>query len=276
MKHLIKRLISYDKFYHNIKNSFFYQSYKTYRAKIANALYNTPSKDFFVIGITGTNGKTTTVNILHRILNDNVAPTLAISTATIKIGNEELKNEKKMTSLDNFDLQALLATAKERGCKIAILEVSSHGLEQARFEGIKFDFAVLTNITRDHVDYHGTMENYAEAKKKLFKYVLANGKENKYAAICVDDKYGKKRFEGMAFDKKVSFSLQSSSVLKATHIEEGLEGTYFEFSYLGQKFTGTTQLIGSYNVSNILAALAVSSEIGLEIPLALQSVEQFP
>jgi UDP-N-acetylmuramoyl-L-alanyl-D-glutamate--2,6-diaminopimelate ligase len=181
-----------------------------------------------------------------------------------------------MTSLDNFDLQSLIATAKERGCKIAVIEVSSHGLEQARFEGIKFDFAVLTNITRDHLDYHGTMENYVNSKKKLFKYVLANDKEKKYAAICVDDKYGKKRFEELAFDKKISFSLQASSVLKATHIEEGLEGTYFEFSYLGQKFTGITQLIGSYNVENILAALAVSSEIGLEIPLALKSVENFP
>ena len=181
-----------------------------------------------------------------------------------------------MTSLDNFDLQQLLATGKERGCKIAILEVSSHGLEQARFEGIKFDFAVLTNITQDHLDYHGSMENYADAKKKLFKYVLANGKENKYAAICVDDIYGKKRFEEMAFDKKISFSLQSSSVLKAIKIEECLEGTIFDFSYLGQKFSGITQLIGSYNVCNILAALAVSVEIGLDIPLALKSIENFP
>jgi UDP-N-acetylmuramoyl-L-alanyl-D-glutamate--2,6-diaminopimelate ligase len=85
MKNTLKKLIAYDKIYHNIKNSFFYQSYKKYRAKIANSLYENPSKDFFVIGITGTNGKTTTVNILHKILNDNVAPTVAISTATIKI-----------------------------------------------------------------------------------------------------------------------------------------------------------------------------------------------
>jgi UDP-N-acetylmuramoyl-L-alanyl-D-glutamate--2,6-diaminopimelate ligase len=85
MKQFIKQLIAYDKFYNTIKDSFLYQSYKKYRAQIANSLYNNPSKDFFVIGITGTNGKTTTVNLLHKILNDNVAPTLAISTATIKI-----------------------------------------------------------------------------------------------------------------------------------------------------------------------------------------------
>jgi len=260
-KDTIKQLIAYDKLYDSVKTSFFYQAYKKYRAALADKLYDSPSKDFFVIGVTGTNGKTTTVNILHNILNDHVAPTVAISTATIKIGNEDLVNEKKMTSLDNFDLQSLLATAKERGCKIAIIEVSSHGLDQRRFEGITFDFAVLTNITREHIDYHGSMNNYVETKKQLFKYVLANWKENKYAAFSVDDRYGKKRFEEMAFDKKVSFSLQSSAILKATRIEEHLEGTYFEFSYLGQKYSGTTQLIGSYNVSNILAALAVSTEI---------------
>jgi UDP-N-acetylmuramoyl-L-alanyl-D-glutamate--2,6-diaminopimelate ligase len=85
MKKLLKKLIAYDKIYPTIKDSFFYQSYKKYRAQLANSLYNNPSKDFFIIGITGTNGKTTTVNLLHKILNDNVAPTLAISTAVIKI-----------------------------------------------------------------------------------------------------------------------------------------------------------------------------------------------
>ncbi len=276
MKKFIKKLIAYEKFYNTIKDSFLYQIYKRRRAKLANLLYSSPSKEFFIIGVTGTNGKTTVVNILHKILNDNVAPTLAISTALIKIGDEELKNEKKMTSLDTFDLQQLLATGRERNCKLAVLEASSQGLDQARFEGITFDFAVLTNITMEHLDYHKNMENYAEAKKKLFKSVLKNGKDIKYAAINVDDKYGRQRFNEMAFDKKVSFSLINSSILKATQIEETLEGTFFKFSYLGQTFSATTQLTGSYNIANILAALAVSCEIGLEIPLALKSIENFP
>ncbi len=275
MKKFIKKLIAYEKIYNNIKDSFIYQIYKKWTAKVANFLYGTPSKNFFIIGATGTNGKTTTVNILHKILNDNVAPTLAISTALIKIGNEELKNEKKMTSLDTFDLQQILATGKERNCKLAILETSSQWLDQSRFEGVKFDFAVLTNITMDHLDYHGDMEHYAEAKKKLFKYVLKNGRDIKYAAMNVDDKYGHQRFNEMAFDKKVSFSLANSSILKATQIEETLEWTFFKFSYLGQTFSATTQLIGSYNIANILAALAVSCEIWLEIPLAIKSIENF-
>ena len=275
MKEFLKKLFAYDKFYQQIKGNFIYQSYKKYRAKLANMLYDNPSKDFFVIGVTGTNGKTTMVNLIHKILNENVAPTMMFSTAWIKIGSRELPNKKGMTSPDCFDLQSVLATAKENGCKMAVLEVSSQGLDQSRFEGVKFDFAVLTNITRDHLDYHGDMDHYAEAKQKLFKYVISNGKENKYAAFCVDDTYGKKRFEEMAFDKKISFSLNNSSVLKATTIEEGLDGTYFEFSYLGQKYTATTYLVGDYNVCNILGALSVAAEIGMELPEAIKSIENF-
>lgn len=85
-----------------------------------------------------------------------------------------------MTALDVFDLQSNLLGAREVGCKIAVLEVSSHGIDQHRFEGIDFDLGVLTNITHDHLDYHKNMENYAETKKKLFKSILSNKKQNKF------------------------------------------------------------------------------------------------
>ena len=275
MKKLIKKLIWYDSIYSSIKDSMFYQTYKRLRAKLANELYNNPSQDFFVIWVTWTNWKTTVVNLLHKILNDNVAPTVAISTANIKIWNQEIENTKKMTSLDSFDLQQTLATAKASWCKIAVLETSSQWLDQFRFEWIKFDFAVLTNITMDHLDYHKTMENYAQAKKKLFKYVLANGKDKKYAAFCTDDKTGKKRFEEMAFDQKISYSIYNSAVIKATKIEEWFEWTYFEFSYLWQKFSWTTQLIWSYNICNIMWAIAVATSIWLKIEPILKSIESF-
>ena len=275
MKKFLKKLICYDKIYESLKDSIFYQVYKKYRAKLAAELYNHPSKDFFVIWVTGTNWKTTVVNLLHKILNDNVAPTVAISTANIKIWNEIMENTKKMTSLDCFDLQQTLATAKASWCKIAVLETSSQWLDQYRFEWIKFDFAVLTNITMDHLDYHKTMENYADAKKKLFKYVLANWKDKKYASFCTDDKIGKKWFEEMAFDQKVSYSIYNSAVIKATKIEEWLEGTYFEFSYLWQKFSGTTQLIWSYNICNIMWAISVATSLWLEMNPIIKSIEDF-
>lgn len=275
MKKIIKKLIAYDKWYNKLKDNFLYQSYKKYRAKIAGFLNDYPSDGFFVIWVTGTNWKTTVVNLLHKILNDNLAPTVAISTASIKIRNKVVENNKKMTSLDCFDLQSELANAKAAGCKIAILETSSQWLDQFRFEWVHFDYAVLTNITQDHLDYHKNMDNYADAKKILFKYVLWNSKEKKYAAFCVDDKYGKKWFESMAFDEKISYSLNNSAVLKAIKIEECLEWTYFEFSYLWQKFSAITQLIGSYNVCNILWAISVAASLWLDMKCIINSVENF-
>ena len=276
MKKLIKKLICYDKIYATLKDSIFYQAYKKARANIANKLYENPSKDFFVIWVTWTNGKTTVVNLLHKILNENIAPTVAVSTANIKIWSEVMENTKKMTSLDCFDLQQTLATAKASWCRIAVLETSSQWLDQYRFEWIKFDFAVLTNITQDHLDYHKTMDNYADAKKKLFKYVLVNWKDKKYAAFCTDDKIGKKRFEEMAFDQKISYSIYNSAVIKATKIEEGFEWTYFEFSYLWQKYSWTTQLIWSYNICNIMWAISVAVALWLKVEPVLKSIEWFP
>ena len=172
------------------------------------------------------------MNLIHKILNDQVAKTVMVSTANIKIGNQELENKKKMTSLDVFDLQSILATAKDSGCKIAVLEASSHGLNQYRFEGIEFDFAVLTNITHDHLDFHGTFERYAKAKEKLFRYVLTNKKQNKYAAFPADDKVGRERFEEMPFDKKLNYSIIASSSLKAENVKISPAGTTFSFTYL--------------------------------------------
>ena len=275
MKKLIKKLICYDKIYETLKDSIFYQAYKRARAKLANMLYDNPSKDFFVIWVTWTNWKTTVVNLLHKILNENVAPTVAISTANIKIWDEIMENTKKMTSLDCYDLQQTLASAKESWCRIAVLETSSQWLDQYRFEWIKFDFAVITNITQDHLDYHKTMDNYADAKKKLFKYVLTNWKDKKYASFCVDDKIAKKWFEEMAFDQKISYSIHNSSVIKATKIEEWFEWTYFEFSYLWQKYSWTTQLIWSYNICNIMWAISVAVALGLKVEPVLKSVESF-
>jgi len=275
LKTLVKKIIRYDKIYDIIKDSFIYQARKKLNGQIANFLYGYPSKDFFVIGVTGTNGKTTVVNLIHKILNDNLAKTVMISTANIKVGNEELKNTKKMTSLDIYDLQSILAIAKDSGCKVAVLEVSSHGMDQARFEGTDFDCAVLTNITHDHLDYHGTMGHYIDAKKRLFTYVLKNHKANKYAVLPADDPVGRKRFDELAFDKKVNFSITGSSMLKAEKITFLKDGTELIFSYLGKSYTLKTHLVGKFNVLNILAAIGVATNIGISIEKAIASVGQF-
>ena len=113
LKSLIKKITFYDKIYFLLKDSFLYQRRKRLMGQIANTMYGYPSRNFFVIGVTGTNGKTTTVNLIHKILNEHIAKTVMVSTANIKIGNQDLENNKKMTSLDVFDLQSILATAKD-------------------------------------------------------------------------------------------------------------------------------------------------------------------
>jgi len=180
-----------------------------------------------------------------------------------------------MTSLDIYDLQSTLAIAKDSGCKVAVLEVSSHGMDQARFEGTEFDCWVLTNITHDHLDYHGTMERYIDAKKRLFTYVLKNNKANKYAVLPADDAVGRKWFEELAFDKKVNFSITGSSMLKAEKITFLKDGTELIFSYLGKSYTLKTHLVGKFNVLNILAAIGVATNIGISIEKAIASVEGF-
>ena len=113
MKSILKKILFYDKLYPVLKNSFIYQSWKKMNGQLANSLYGNPSKDFFVIGVTGTNGKTTTVNLIQQIVNDNVAKCVAISTANILVGDTVVPNQKKMTSLDIYDLQSTLAMAKD-------------------------------------------------------------------------------------------------------------------------------------------------------------------
>jgi len=275
MKGLIKKILLYDKLYFLLKDSAVYQFRKKLAGQLANALYGYPSRNFFVIGVTGTNGKTTTVELLHKILNDHIAKTVMVSTANIKIWNQHLANTKKMTSLDVFDLQSVLATAKDSGCKIAVLEASSHGLNQYRFEGVEFDFAVLTNITHDHLDFHGTFERYAKAKERLFRYVLTNKKQSKYAAFPADDKIGRQRFEEMPFDKKLSYSIVASSSLKADNIKISSTGTSFSFTYLGKSYDVQTKLVGEFNVYNILAALSVVLQIWVNIEQAIKSIAWF-
>ena len=275
MKKFLKKILFYDKLYPLFKDSIFYHLYKKYQSQIALFLYWNPADSFFIIWVTGTNWKTTTVKLLQKILNETVTPTISISTAEIRIWNQRKANIKKMTSLDVFDLQSYLSTAKEMWCKIAVLETSSQWLDQHRFEGIDFDVAVLTNITHDHLDYHHDMDSYAECKKLLFKNVIWNRKQTKIWVFPSDDTYWRRWFEEMPFDKKINYSTSASAILKATQIIEYLDHTEFVFTYLGKPYRASTKLLWAYNVNNILAAVWVCIQMGIDIQTILRSVESF-
>jgi len=160
----LKRLIALDNpfrlYYHQI------------RAIIANMIYKFPSRGMTIIGVTGTNGKTTTSNIIARGLKKTGKKVFLFSTVNIIIGDKEYTNNTKMTSPDVFLLQKLLAEAKALGCEIAVIETSSHSILMHRNYGLDYDIAVLTNITQDHLDLHKTMKNYVATKLKLFKGLI--------------------------------------------------------------------------------------------------------
>ncbi len=273
MKSFVKSLFLYDSLYPFLQKTSLYKLLRKYYAELAAQLHWHPSGHMFVIGVTWTNGKTTTVNILHHLLNRYVGKTFCVSTAYVKFGDTEEFNATKMSSLDAFSLQKLLVRAKDEWCNIALIETTSHGLDQHRFAGIDFDMGILTNITDDHLDYHGGFDHYVAAKKKLFKSVIASHKAESYAVLPKDDPTGRKRDEELNFDHKLSFGVASNANVSAYDIVESLTGTRCRVSYLGQDFVLETNLLGTYNISNILAALSAVALMGVDMWKAIESLK---
>jgi len=263
----------YKKTYSLIKGSFLYWPIKKLIANSARFSNDNPSQSLFVIGVTWTNWKTSTSQILSQILNKTTTKTLLINATGIKIWNKIVDGYDKKRELSSFDINSLLAVGRNMGCKIAVLEVSSVELNQFVYEGIQFDAGILTNCTYDHVNYHENFHKYAEAKKKLFKYILKNNKNNKFAVFPQDDKTGRQWAEELPFDKKITFGINRSAILKAENIVESLDWIIFSFSYLGKKYDVKSKLLGAYNAYNILAALWICIEMWISINDAISAVQ---
>jgi len=229
----------------------------------------------FVIGVTGSNWKSTTASLLHHILNKTTAKTFLFSSVSIKIGEEVVKQKFKKNRKDVFFVNEVLASARDNGCRIAVLEISSWDLARRTFDEIHFDGAILTNLTHDHDDYDKSFLQEERYIKKLFTSVLRNKKNNKFAVFPYDDKIGRKWFQEIPFDKKISFSTHASSILKANKIDQYLDHTDFEFNYLGNQYTANSQLLGRFNVYNILAALWIICEMWIPIDEAVESIKSF-
>ncbi|UFX82823.1 UDP-N-acetylmuramoyl-L-alanyl-D-glutamate--2,6-diaminopimelate ligase [Candidatus Absconditicoccus praedator] len=252
-----------------------YRIYKKSYARFFSFVKGNPSKNMTILGVTGTDGKSTTSAVLHYIINQNLGKCALISTVSIKFGDKEIINESKMTSLDPMHLQNVLLAAKNEGCKYVVLEVSSHALNQYRFEGVDFDLGVLTNFSEEHLDYHKTFEEYVKSKKKLFDNIISNEKEYKYAVLPGDDKIGRQRDEDFSFDRSTIFSINASAPLKAEQIHEYVYGTHFQLKYLGEIHSVKVQLLGSFNVYNILAAIGAAMLLGVSIEKSIKSASDF-
>lgn len=248
-----------------LTNTIFYKLYKTYRGKYAILKYDNPSKDMFIIGITWTNGKTTSSFMIHHIFNTLIDKAFLLGTNEIKYGAESIPNTSKMTSPDALKIQEHLSYAKSQGCHIAVLEVASHWLAQERFYGINFDMGVLTNITPEHLDYHKSMEHYANTKKKLFQNVATNTKPNKMMVLPKDDKYWKEWANEFSIEKTITFGIVSGATLKAEAITYNIDSTSFTINYMGQFFPITINMVGVHNVYNTLTALCAGLVVWLDL-----------
>lgn len=252
---------------------------------IAAAYYGFPARDMIVIGITGTDGKTTTSQLVHSVIKaGNIKVGLA-TTNQFCDGEKTWKNETHKTTLGRLQQQRLLHTMKQNECTHVVLEVSSHALDQGRIIGIPIDIAVLTNITPEHLDYHKTMANYRNSKFALFRKLLSsrtNPQLQKTAIFNYDDDSWKYA-EHMKFPKIIGYGIEKNPdtikhsfdfTLHATNIQITPKGIKYQTFSNNRTITVELQLLGTHNVSNSLAAFAVGRALSIEKQYILKGIKE--
>lgn len=217
-------------------------------ALLAKRFYNDASEKLVMIGVTGTNGKTTTTTLIHSILNNAGVKAGLIGTIAYKIGDETLDAER--TTPEAVELHSFFDKMVKAECKACVMEVSSHALELRRVHGVRYDIAVFTNLTRDHLDFHGTMENYFRAKKILFDSL----DEKAIAITNQDDLYGQKIVADTKA-KVMRYAIEETTAdVRATAHSFQLFGTSATIFANGSQHLQTIKHIGKFNLYNVLAA----------------------
>lgn len=220
-------------------------------AIISDTFYGHPSKNMAVIGITGTNGKTTTSYLIDSVLKKNDFKTGIVGTINYRFDGEIIPAPH--TTPESLDLQCLLKKMVDRGIKYCVMEVSSHSLELDRVYGVRFETGVFTNLTQDHLDFHITFEKYFDAKAKLFReYGL------KKAVINIDDIYGKRLLRDIGADKILTYGITEKADVIARDIVISMQGLKFKVESPIGEFGIRSKLIGRHNVYNILASIATA------------------
>ncbi len=234
-----------------------------------------PSKDLIMLGVTGTNGKTTVSYLCNHIFRSSWQRAGLIGTIITDDG--ERRQASKNTTPGSHELQHMLQRMLEHRCRAVSMEVSSHALDQRRTAGTQFTVGVFMNLTQDHMDYHVDMENYYQAKKQLFLDMIAEGARKATAVINIDDSYGRRLHEELSPLMRVrSFGLSEDADYQANPSIVSLKGSQFELSYQGKKYLVRTPLIGDFNISNSLAALAGCSAAGIPLRDAIASLAHSP
>lgn len=226
---------------------------------LGSRFYGDPSSHIRMIGVTGTNGKTTTTYVCKALLETLGHPVGLIGTVVYQIGERTIPATH--TTPGSLELQQLLAKMVAGGCTAAVMEVSSHALAQDRTSGCEFDVAVFSNLTQDHLDFHKTMEGYFLAKLRLFTGLTRGLKANKRAIINIDDPYGNRIVE-QSPAPVWTYALKAKADLRAEAVRLSLQGTNFTAATPVGSFPIESQLVGEHNVYNLLAAIGVALHEG--------------
>ena len=239
------------------------------------AYYGHPSRTLAVAGVTGTNGKSTTAWIIRHLCNAVGRPCGLIGTIRYELPG--VSETAPHTTPESIELQRMLAVMRDGGFRAASLEVSSHALVQKRVGALEFDAAVFTNLSQDHLDYHGTMEDYFEAKARLFMALPSQTGKKGRAVINIDDRYGRRLLDRIPKTVPVmSFGQGSNCAFRASAVRYSHSGTVFQLDAKGRSYLVRTPLIGLFNVYNTLAALAAVSAMGIELRRAVAAVAAIP
>ncbi len=255
-----------DIFVHEKKAKILVADSRKALAEISCALYKNPSEKIKLIGITGTNGKTTTTYFIKSILESAGEKTGLMGTIANYIGDEEIKSS--LTTPESNDLNELLYRMYNEGCGYAVMEVSSHSLVLKRVYGLNFSTAVFTNITSDHLDFHVTFENYLSAKKILFDSLSSSS----FAIYNSDDSHSKKLISNSKANL-VSYGTSSNSDFVLKNISYDLSGTTFIVEHKGDSFPVSTSLIGKFNAYNACAAFAVGFTSGIKEEKIIEGIK---
>lgn len=235
------------------------------------AAYGFPARELRLVGITGTNGKTTTVNMLRHLLDEASARSASIGTLGVLIGSEgkSLDGGGGLTTPGPIELQRIFRALVGAGVRRIAMEVSSHSLDQSRVEGVHFDVVAFTNLTRDHLDYHGTMEKYFAAKAKLLDYLLPHGT----VVFNADDP----AWRALRTDRRrVAFSERMASEVHASDIRFGPRGSEFTLVLGEERAQVRLPLIGNFNVMNALGAAATAFALGLHASVIAERLSTMP
>lgn len=234
-------------------------------AEMAASFFGDPTASVPLIGITGTNGKTTTTYLIEGILASAGLPAAVLGTISYRFGDTRI--EASHTTPESTDLQCALRKLADAGAKSFVMEASSHALEQKRVDGCHFDVGIFSNLTRDHLDYHGSMEQYLEAKKRLFSELLKPDaiKPHRRATVNMDDPYGAAVRDSAACPV-ITFGTDPSNDLHGVDMRLSINGIKGGIRTPKGEFSFSSRLLGRFNLSNILAA--VSAGIALDLPLA--------